>query len=301
MRILHLSDIHVWRYSWNPRHLLGRRLFRTIELLGGRANLFDLLRLDEVIARAADLRPDHVLITGDLTTMAMSSEFREARRRLAPLLGDPSRATVLPGNHDRTTGYSAYSRRFERFFGAFQPAPDFPWLRWLDDDTAILGLDPTRPRVTAKGKIPDRQLAAARQLLENPATRPRRPIIACHYPAAAPSPLDIELARKRMVNQAAVRRWLGGIGPHLYCCGHVHAAWAFHPESIPGELCLNSGAPLQKDPSGLRPPGFLEIVLDDRCVSVTHHAWEHGGWSARPLVIDPAFFPPSPAVDTRRA
>ena len=42
-----------------------------------------------------------------------------------------------------------------------------------------------------------------------------------------------------MINAAEVRDWLGGIGPHLYCCGHVHAAWAFRPPTIPNQLCLN--------------------------------------------------------------
>ena len=56
----------------------------------------------------------------------------------------------------------------------------------------------------------------------------------------------------------AVVEWLAGIGPHLYCCGHVHAAWAFQPPSLSNQICLNAGAPLMRDPTGLRQPGFLE-------------------------------------------
>ena len=55
--------------------------------------------------------------------------------------------------------------------------------------------------------------------------------------------------------------WLATLGPHLYCCGHVHTAWAFAPQRIPNQLCLNSGAPLLRDHKGDRPPGFLEVVL----------------------------------------
>ncbi len=94
-----------------------------------------------------------------------------------------------------------------------------------------------------------------------------------------------------------VAQWLAGIGPHLYCCGHVHAAWAFRPRGLPGQLCLNAGAPLLRDPTGLRPPGFLEIVLHDQDVTVIHHAWAGDAWTTRPLYQAPNFFPalhPSP-------
>ena len=70
-----------------------------------------------------------------------------------------------------------------------------------------------------------------------------------------------------MKNAPRSRDWLGGIGPHLYCCGHVHAAWASRPPDVPGQLCLNAGAPLLRDPTGLRPPGFLEIDLTTGDVS----------------------------------
>ena len=116
-------------------------------------------------------------------------------------------------------------------------------------------------------------------------------IVACHYPASAPPPYERELVSKRMVNPAAVRAWLAGIGPHLYCCGHVHAAWAFRPPAIPDQLCLNAGAPLMLDSTGVRLPGFLEIELSDRQVSVVHHAWNGKDWTAVPMIAEPAFFP----------
>jgi YegS/Rv2252/BmrU family lipid kinase len=289
MKIVHLSDVHVWAYTWDVRRQLGRRLFRTIELLRGRARLFVLDRLDEVVRRVLSLAPDHVLITGDLTTTALPIEFLEARRRLAPLLADPSRASVLPGNHDRSTWYSSHIRRFELAFGDCMPSLTYPWVRWLDVETAILGLDPTRTRIGPTGRLPTEQLDAARALTADPATRPRRLIVACHYPVAAPPAYEIELSRKRMKNDYQVRAWLEGLGPHVYCCGHVHAAWAFRPASLPDELCLNSGAPLMNDPTARRLPGFLEINLDGDAVEVIHQAWDSTGWKAIPMYSDAAF------------
>ena len=290
MRIVHLSDIHVWRYSFNPMRLLNKRALGMVELVARRARKFTLERLREVVERVLDLEPDHILITGDLSTTALPEEFRAARATLADLLADPGRVTVIPGNHDRYTNGSVRYRQFEEWFGEFAPVGSYPWLRPLDANTAVLGLDPTRSHISATGRLPDDQLARARRLTADPDALPRRLIVACHYPIAAPPSYARELSHKRMKNSAEVATWLSGIGPHLFCCGHVHAAWAFTPPEIPGQLCLNSGAPLLRDPTGLRPPGFLEIVLHDLDVTVIHHAWTGSEWSIRPMHQNPSFF-----------
>lgn len=284
MKIVHLSDIHIWRYTWDPRQLWGVRALGMAELLMGRARRFRLDRIEAVVQRVRELEPDHILITGDLTTTALPSEFREAARVLAPLLEAPERVTVLPGNHDRTTRRSFRLRRFEESFGAYMPEMTFPWLRRLDEETAILGLDPTRSHFAPRGALPPEQFKRARDLVADPETRPSRLIVACHYPVAAPPRYARELYHKRMNNEREVAAWLAGIGPHLYCCGHVHAAWAFRPKSLPNQLCLNAGAPLMADSTGTRPPGFLEIDLDGMSVSVTHHAWAETRWQAVPML-----------------
>ena len=90
------------------------------------------------------LEPDHILITGDLTTTALAGRVpRGARRALEPLLADSGKVTVIPGNHDRYTVGAHRDRRFEQYFGDFAPA-SVSLAPHLDPQTAILGLDPTR-------------------------------------------------------------------------------------------------------------------------------------------------------------
>ena len=297
LRIVHLSDIHVWRYVFNPFRLVNKRAVGMADLLLGRARRFRLERLADVVERAAGLNADHVLITGDLTTTALESEFMAAREALSPLLADPGRVTVLPGNHDRYTTGSVRFRHFESWFAPFAPSGPYPWLRRLDDETAILGLDATRSHISATGWLPRAQLEAARELVADPARRPRRLIVANHYPLEAPRIYAKELAIKRLKNARALEEWLKTIGSHMYCCGHVHAAWAFVPKSLPEQVCINSGAPLLRDPTGMRPPGFVEITLHDRDVSVVQHAWNGEAWETRPLFQNPAFFPAKVEVD----
>lgn len=290
LRIVHLSDIHVWRLVFNPARLANKRLFGVASLLAKRARKFRLERLGEVVDRVLALRPDHILITGDLTTTSLPAEFQEAREALAPLLADPARATVIPGNHDRYTPDSVRDRLFEKFFGDFAGAGEYPWVRRLGDSTAILALDPTRSAWTARGLLPDNQLAAARKLWETEKTAIDRWIIACHYPLDAPLAFRAELRPKRLLNADSVAQWLVTIGPHLYCCGHVHRAWAFAPPAVPDQLCLNAGAPLLRDDAGTNPPGFLEIVLDESSAVASHHGWEAGVWKIRELASADDFF-----------
>ena len=290
IRIVHVSDVHVWRYAINPALLFNKRLFGMGVLLVKRARRFRLERLAHVVDRVAALEPDHILISGDLTTTALPIEFRVAREALADWLGDPSKATVIPGNHDRYTSRSTRDRHFEETFGAFTGGDDFPWIRSIDDRTTILGLDPTRAGWSARGRLPSAQLEAAKAL-ENEVRRPgSRLIVACHYPLDAPEPFRAELRPKRMTNADQVGRWLATVGPHLYCCGHVHRAWAFEPPDVPNQLCLNAGAPLLRDPGGDNPPGFLEIIVDEADVRVDHHFWHGDAWSIRPLVRRDGFF-----------
>ena len=294
LRIVHLSDVHLWKYDFHPGRLSSKRMVGMAALLLGRARRFQLERLPEVVRRVESLAPDHVVISGDLTTTSLPDEFRMALDGLADLLRDPRKATVVPGNHDRYTRRSVWDRMFDRSFAPYVGAPEFPWVRMIADRTAILGLDPTRPGLLARGLLPPAQLAAAQALWEQHRGAVDRWIVACHYPLDAPPGLKDDLFWKRLYNAADLTAWLATIGPHLYCCGHVHHAWAMVPDAAPNQLALNAGAPLLRDRTGQNPPGFLEILLDGPDVNVVHHAWDGEGWIERPLVARPDFFPSQP-------
>ncbi|MFI5459606.1 MAG: metallophosphoesterase family protein [Isosphaerales bacterium] len=300
MRIVHLSDIHFWQYEFHPLRLFSKRLIGMSSLLLGRARRFRLERVPELVEYVRSLAPDHLLITGDLTTTALPAEFRAARAALKDLLDEPARVTIVPGNHDRYTLRAHRSRRFEEYLGDFSPGRSYPWLRMLEEGTAILGLDPTRPDISARGKLPRAQLIRAQEVMAN-AEGVARLLIACHYPVAAPPEHQREYARKPLVNAGEVGQWLSTIGPHLFCCGHVHAAWAFQPESIPNQLCLNPGAPLLRERAGHRLPGFLEILLETGDVTVHHHAWTGESWRVRLLHFARDFFPPPLGAENGRS
>ena len=105
MRIIHLSDIHVWRLAFNPLRLLGKRSVGFFELLRGRARRFRLERLADVVARVQGLNADHILITGDLTTTALPGRIRRREGRARALAGRRARASrSCPGTTTATPG-----------------------------------------------------------------------------------------------------------------------------------------------------------------------------------------------------
>ena len=185
MRIVHLSDIHFWRYAFHPLRLLSKRMLGTASLFLGRARRFRLERVPALIERVQSLDADHLLITGDLTTTALPGEFHHAKTALSALLHDPAKVTIIPGNHDRYTLRAHRSKRFEHYFGSFAPEGPYPWLRALDGRNAILGLDPTRAGISARGMLPRGQLLAAPALVDAKDSSINL-VIACHYPVAAP-------------------------------------------------------------------------------------------------------------------
>src|SRR5438094_516708 len=68
--------------------------------------------LDRAINEVNDLRPDIVVVSGDLTTFGFKEEYAEAKRYLDRL--DCEAVVVIPGNHDsRNVGYV----HFEELFG----------------------------------------------------------------------------------------------------------------------------------------------------------------------------------------
>jgi 3',5'-cyclic AMP phosphodiesterase CpdA len=279
VRIIHVSDIHFWRYALHPLSLMSKRLVGMAGLVLGRARRFRQEWAGDLVDRVLSLKPDHILITGDLTTTALPAEFKAAQAALGEWLHDAAKVTIVPGNHDRYTTRAHRLRRFEQYFGAYMGGDEFPTLRLLDSHTAILALDPTRAGITARGLMGVAQLARAQQLLDG-SPGIGRLLVACHYPVTVPLAYRREYARKPLVDAAQVASWVATIGPHLFCSGHVHAAWAYRPDELPNQLALSAGAPFLRDRSGRRPPGFLEITLDRGDVTVVHHAWTRSDWQA---------------------
>jgi 3',5'-cyclic AMP phosphodiesterase CpdA len=290
MRLLHISDLHFWHIPLNPLRLAGKRLFGVGNLILNRAWKFRMGTMPAIVERVQEVKPDHVLITGDLTTTALEEEFQAAHRSLEALALDPSSLTMIPGNHDRYTRRATRDRLFEKYFGRYSAHAGYPWLKWVCPDTAILALDACRPtRISARGTIGTDQLDKAQALLDQASPRINRLLIACHYPVALPAGMQ-DSRGHGLTGREHLRSFLARQAPHLYFHGHIHTPWSFTPDNLPRTICLNPGAALKKNNGLGENASMLEIILQDESVEVKRHFLRGESWQVEELVLSTGFF-----------
>ena len=105
MRIAHFSDLHVLSLDGvSPHRFLNKRITGYANLRLKRGHVHH-PRLVRAIAREVKrCRVDHVVITGDLTNLALEQEFEAVHRLLHEELGlPPGDVSIIPGNHDLYT------------------------------------------------------------------------------------------------------------------------------------------------------------------------------------------------------
>ncbi len=230
MRFAHCSDLHLAALEGiRLRDLLGKRLVGYSSWHGGRKRRH---RTEILTSLAADLkaqRPDHVLVTGDLTNLGLPREYRRARAFLEAL-GSPQAVTVVPGNHDAyvaTPFATTLAQWWPYLRGDKAPAtpPDagglaaFPSLR-IRANLAFIGLSSARPAPVgfATGAIGQPQLQALETLLQDTRAKGLVRILHLHHP-----PLAGAVAfHKRLVDAAALRQCLARAGVELVLHGHAH-------------------------------------------------------------------------------
>ncbi len=290
MRLLHISDLHFWHIPLNPLRLVGKRLFGVSNLILRRARLFRMDRMPAVLDRVRAVNPDHILITGDLTTTALEEEFQAAHRAISALDREPSSLTIIPGNHDRYTRRATRDRVFEKYFGRYTPPDGYPSLKWLEPGTAVLFLDACRPnRISARGTIASEHVVKAQELLDGASSGIRRLLIACHYPAALPSGV-VDSRGHGLRGREHLIGFLARQAPHLYCHGHIHRPWSFTPNDLPRTLCLNPGAAIKRNAALDEHASMLEIVLWDDSVEVKRHILRSNDWRLEDRRVLSGFF-----------
>ena len=228
--LAHLSDLHATSLEGvRPRDLVGKRLLGWLSWQVRRRRIH---RPEILAGLLEDLRsaaPDHVVVTGDLTNVALEGEFAAARRWLERI-GDPGFLSVVPGNHDAYVALPfgaawAHWREYlasdaERTEAASASAPvEFPTLR-VRGPLALVGLNTATPTglFQATGRAGEEQLGRLERLLEKLADSGLWRVLLLHHP-----PTEGAVARRRaLLDAAAVREVLSRAGAELVLHGHAH-------------------------------------------------------------------------------
>ena len=191
MRLLvHLSDLHFGRID--------------------RALLSPLAR------RVLALRPDLVVVSGDLTQRAKSAEFRDARRFLDGL---PAPLLVVPGNHD-IPYYNVFQRFFQplakyRRYVSQEVEPAF-----VDDEIAVVGVNTARSNVFKGGRINAAQIERLRERLCRLDARVTK-LVVTHHPFDLP---ESHHARQLVGRARQAMEMFASCGADVLLAGHLHAS-----------------------------------------------------------------------------
>jgi 3',5'-cyclic AMP phosphodiesterase CpdA len=200
MKIAHLSDLHLLDLTGVPlTRFLNKRLTGWVNLRLKRGSIHRAAYVAAMAREIAARRFDHVVVTGDLTNLALEPEFERVRELLGQTLAmPPADVTVVPGNHDLYTRGALATRRFEGFLrqwlesdlpalSADVSGARFPIVK-LRGPVAIIGLSSAVPRLplVAAGEIGEPQLRALGDVLAHPEVTSRFPVIALHHPPVHP-------------------------------------------------------------------------------------------------------------------
>ncbi len=242
--LVHLSDLH-----------FGRTDARIIEPL---------------IARVAAIRPDVVVVSGDLTQRARAREFEAARAFLDRL---PVPQLVVPGNHDVPL-YRVGERflsplgKYRRFI-TDELAPLF-----VDDEIAVLGVNTARSLTFKNGRINEAQIASIHAHFDAlPAALTK--IVVTHHPFDLPDQNgDAELIGRAKLAMAA----FASCGVDLLLAGHFHTSHAGetsrrHP--LPGYSALVVQAGTATSTRGRGEANAFNVLHVQReTIAVARQVWQ---------------------------
>jgi 3',5'-cyclic AMP phosphodiesterase CpdA len=180
----------------------------------------------ESMVRDLNERPvDHILVTGDVTNLALDEEFRFAKTLFETLDLKPDQVTVIPGNHDAYVqkGATFFKKHFSDHFtsdGEMAEGAEWPCIRRRGPVT-IFGLSTSlqTPWFTAYGVIGKEQLARLRAALLDEKYADTLRLVAIHHSPAEPR------ARSRvrgLRDRQELYKILEEAGAELILHGHEH-------------------------------------------------------------------------------
>lgn len=255
--IAHLSDLHFGRHDGEVVAGLGRLMNAT--------------------------RPDLIVISGDFTQRARTSEFLLAQEFLAGL---PSPVLAVPGNHDVPL-YDIASRwlrpldKYRRFISPdLQPS-------FVDDEIAVVGINTARSLTWKNGRINERQIEHIRERLAEARPSAIRIVVTHH-------PFDLPPAAS---GEAVVGRAAMAISQLIRCrvdiilSGHLHmrhagsSARRYKVSGRPILLVQAGTATSTRQRGELNSCNLLRIERED--ISIEWLAWNPALHSFQQVAVEP--------------
>lgn len=282
LRIAHLSDLHLLDLAGAvPFRLFNKRLTGYVNVRFKRGAVHKAFAVRAAARQIRRLGIDHVVVTGDLTNLALQTEFELVARILRDELAMPAdRVSVVPGNHDVYTRGAFRAARFESYLApyitsdlpAVSAGAAFPFVR-LRGPVAIIGLSTAAPRLplVASGVLGRRQLAALETALAHPEVSSRFPLLLQHHPWHNP-PSRAKAMLEGLDDAPEQGRILESLRAGLLVHGHLHRRIHRVLPGVAGLFAVGTASASLLHDSDERMSGFNVYEIDDNgLASVTSH------------------------------
>ena len=235
----HLSSLENIQY----RQLFNKRLLGYLSWRTKRQQHHLPSILAALISDMKTIKPDHVVISGDLTHIGLADEFDQVADWL-PSVGSAEQVTVIPGNHE-TYVKSEWQESFAKWYGYLvaddsqsgSQTVEFPTLR-VRAPIAFIGLNSAYSSAPflATGKLGNHQLGQLGKLLEQTKEQGLFRVVIVHHP---PIP-GICKWRKRLIDATELQEVLKQHGAELVLFGHTHKTESRELKTTNGTIPLIS-------------------------------------------------------------
>jgi len=184
--------------------------------------------VEALVALAAEVSPDLVVLSGDITQRARPAQFRAAKA-FVDRLGAP--VLAIPGNHDIALFdlWARLTRPYARYATAFgaelEPVHS-------TQDLLVIGVNTTRAWRHKNGEVSAAQIDRVAKLLAAASPRQLRMVVV-HQPVAVTQAQD--RANLMRGHSAATRAW-SAAGADLVMGGHIHLPYALELQGLPRPL-----------------------------------------------------------------
>ncbi len=275
-RLAHLSDVHLGATpNLRLRDYASKRIVGYTNWRRNRKGAMTSESLDRLVADLQAHKPDHTVVTGDLTNIAMKEEFENARVWLEAL-GPPDRVTAIPGNHDAYVPRAHH--RYRKLWAPWMVSDDsehvgkalFPFMR-RKGRVALIGISTAVASAPfmATGRVGERQTARLAALLREAQSEGLFRVILIHHP---PKLIDPNSQWRKLTDGKRFRAAVEDFGAELILHGHEHIRMMTAIKGASGVVPV-VGVPSGSGPAigGPRAGGYAlhEIAENGRCYDLT--------------------------------
>lgn len=203
---------------------------------------------EQMVREINDIKPDVVVVTGDLTNEGLVKEYEKCKKLLGTI--KTKKLIAISGNHDyRNTGYLL----FKKYFPSDR-------VNDLGENTVLVTLGTTRPDRN-DGEVGYRQNVWLERVMKKYKNKTK--ILAMHHHLIAIP--DTGSDQLTVVDAGDVLRTILATHVDLVLCGHKHRPWIWNFGNL---MVVNAGTAASERQRGLFENNYNIITVKDGKVRV---------------------------------